>query len=97
MNNPFVQKEEARQTLAQCDARVFHLHLHESFNLEQKADHQPPLHEEGIIEWGEIFEALKDIGYKGELIFEDGRGENPAEWIRMTAAFPQAFVQRYSS
>jgi len=38
---------------------------------------------------------LKDIEYTGELLFEDGRGENPEEWIRMTAAFPQKFVQRY--
>ena len=93
--NPFVKKERARQTLAQCGARVFHVHLHETFALEQKTDHWPPLHKDGIIEWGEIFAALKDIDYKGELVFEDGRGENPEEWIRMTAAFPKAFIQRY--
>ena len=95
--NPFIKKEKARQTFAQCCDRVFHIHLHESFDLEQRADHRPPLHEDGIIEWGEIFAALKDIDYKGELVFEDGRGENPSEWIRMTAAFPQAFVQRYGN
>jgi len=95
--NPFVKKEKACQTLVQCCDRVFHIHLHESFDLEQRADHRPPLHEDGIIEWGEIFAALKDIDYKGELVFEDGRGENPSEWIRMTAAFPQAFVQRYGN
>ena len=95
--NPFVKKEKARQTLAQCGDRVFHIHLHEIFNLEQKADHRPPLHKDGIVEWGEIFAALKDIDYKGELVFEDGRGENPEEWTRMTAAFPQTFVQRYGN
>lgn len=93
--NPFVKKEKARQALAKCGNRVFHVHLHETFDLKQKPDHRPPLHEDGIIEWGEVFAALRDIDYRGELLFEDGRGENPEGWIRMTAAFPQAFVQRY--
>jgi len=95
--NPFVKKEKARQTLAQCGDRVFHVHLHETFDLEKKADHRPPLHEDGVIEWGEVFAGLKDIGYRGELMFEDGRGENPEEWIRLTAAFPRAFLQRYGT
>ena len=95
--NPFVKKDKARQTLAQCSGQVFHVHLHESFDLEQKADHWPPMHEDGIIEWGEIFAALQDINYGGELVFEDGRGENPEEWIRMTAAFPKVFVRRYGN
>lgn len=93
--NPFVKKDRARQTLAQCGDRVFHIHLHEVFDQEQKPDHHPPLHKNGIVEWGEVFAALRDIGYKGELVFEDGRGENPEEWVRMTGAFPRVFVQRY--
>ena len=94
--NPFVKKDRARQTLAQCGHRLRHIHLHETFDLEQKPDHWPPLHPDGIIEWGEIFAALKEIGYSGELVFEDGRGEDPEQWTRMTAAFPQAFVRKYN-
>ena len=93
--NPFAKKDRARQTLAQCGHRLRHIHLHETFDLEQQPDHRPPLHPDGIIEWGEIFAALKEIGYSGELVFEDGRGEDPEQWTRMTAAFPQAFVQKY--
>ena len=93
--NPFVKKDRARQTLAQCGDRLFHIHLHEVFDQEQKPDHHPPLHKSGIVEWGEVFAALRDIGYKGELVFEDGRGENPEEWVRMTGAFPRVFAQRY--
>lgn len=93
--NPFVKKERARQTLVQCGGRVFHIHLHEVFDQERKPDHHPPLHKNGIVEWGEVFAALRDIGYKGELVFEDGRGENPEEWVGMTGAFPQAFVRTY--
>ena len=93
--NPFVKKDRARQTLAQCGDRVFHIHLHEVFDQEQKPDHHAPLHENGIVEWGEVFAALRDINYKGELVFEDGRGENPEEWVRMTGEFPHTFVQRY--
>ncbi len=93
--NPFVRADRARRTLTGCRDRLFHVHLHESFNLEQHPDHRPPLHTDGVIEWGEIFAALKEIDYSGDLIFEDGRGENPEEWIRMTAEFPQTFVRRY--
>jgi sugar phosphate isomerase/epimerase len=94
--NPFVKKDRARQTLSQCGDRVFHVHLHEIFDQEQKPDHHPPLHNSGIVEWGEVFAALRDIGYRGELIFEDGRGENPEEWVKMTGTFPRIFVQRYA-
>ena len=93
--NPFVKEERARQALSECAGRVFHVHLHDTFRLKQKADHRPPMHEDGIIQWGEVFAALRDMSYKGELLFEDGRGEDPEEWIRLTAAFPQAFFERY--
>jgi len=93
--NPFTRSDRARRTLAECGDAVFHVHLHETFDLEKHADHRPPLHEDGIIEWGEVLAALREIGYRGELLFEDGRGENPKEWLQMTAEFPRAFVGRY--
>jgi sugar phosphate isomerase/epimerase len=93
--NPFVKAERAYQALAQCGHRVFHTHLHETFKLDKKPDHRAPMHEDGIIQWGELFRALHHIDYKGELLFEDGRGENPEEWLQMTADFPQAFVKQY--
>jgi sugar phosphate isomerase/epimerase len=93
--NPFVKPERAREALVACGARVRHLHLHETFDLEEKRDHHPPLHPGGIIEWGSVFGALSDIEYQGELLFEDGRGEDPAAWSRATGDFPEAFVERY--
>ena len=69
--------------------------LNAPIDQERKPDHHPPLHKNGIVEWGEVFAALRDISYKGELVFEDGRGENPEEWVQMTGAFPRVFVQRY--
>jgi sugar phosphate isomerase/epimerase len=95
--NPFVKHDVSRQTLAQCGSRLFHVHLHETFDLAQKPDHHPPMHKDGLIEWGEVFAALKDIHYSGALIFEDGRGEDPEEWIRHTAEFPQAFEKKYET
>ena len=32
---------------------------------------------------------LKDIDYRGELVFENGRGENPEEWLQMPATFSE--------
>ena len=93
--NPFTRSDRARRTLAECGDAVFHVHLHETFDLERKADHRPPLHKDGIIRWSEVLAALGEIDYRGTLLFEDGRGENPEEWLRMTAEFPRAFVGRY--
>jgi sugar phosphate isomerase/epimerase len=93
--NPFVKRDVARQYLSKCGARVKHAHLHETFDLDKKQDHRPPMHKNGIIEWGEVFAALHDITYTGDFVFEDGRGEDPDEWIQHTADFPTAFVERY--
>ncbi|MGA1198948.1 MAG: sugar phosphate isomerase/epimerase family protein [Candidatus Latescibacterota bacterium] len=93
--NPFVKHDVARQRLAQCGSRVKHVHLHETFDLDKKPDHRPPMHKNGIIEWGEVFAALSDINYASDFVFEDGRGEDPDEWIQHTADFPTAFLERY--
>ncbi len=95
--NPLVKPGRAGEVFTQGGRRVWHLHLHETFRLETKPDHRPPMHPDGIIEWGEVFAALKAIGYRGVFLFEDGRGEQPKEWIRLAAAFPKNFVARYGS
>ncbi|MGD8236942.1 MAG: sugar phosphate isomerase/epimerase family protein [Armatimonadota bacterium] len=94
--NPFTTKAGARRTLAQCGGRAVHLHLHETFDVEKHADHHPPMHPNGTVEWGEILAGLRRLGYRGTLLFEDGRGEEPGEWVEMTGAFPENFVRRYA-
>ena len=88
--NPFIKKERARQTMAQCGKRLFHLQLHDFTD----TDHIAPFHVDGKIQWGEVFAAFKDIDYKGEFMFE---AKNPTleEVLQKTAAFPKTFVQRY--
>jgi len=86
--NPFVKKEKARQTLAQCGSRLIHLHLHDFID----RDHYAPL--TGKIEWDEVFAALGDIGYEGELMFEAAY-PSLEEVLCETARFPAAFVERY--
>ena len=95
--NPFVKIEGARAAVTQCKGYLSSVHLHETFAVEQKPDHRAPLHEDGIIAWGEVFAGLKDAGYRGALVFEDGRGENPEEWVQATGAFPAKFVARYGT
>ncbi|MBL7188042.1 MAG: twin-arginine translocation signal domain-containing protein [Phycisphaerae bacterium] len=53
------------------------------------------MHPDGIIEWGEVFAAIKAIDYRGIFLFEDGRGENPEQWVRLAGEFPRNFVARY--
>ena len=93
--NPFIKHDVARERLAQCGHRVKHVHLHETFDLTKKPDHRPPLHKNGLIEWGEVFAALKDINYTGDFVFEDGRGEDSDEWIQHTVDFPETFAAKY--
>jgi sugar phosphate isomerase/epimerase len=93
--NPMVKQGRAGEVFAQGGPRVWHLHLHDTFRLKTKPDHRPPMHPDGIIEWGEVFAALKAIDYKGVFLFEDGRGENPEQWTRLAAAFPENFIARY--
>ena len=95
--NPFTKVEWARRAVAQCKGYLSSVHLHETFAIKQRQDHKAPLHEEGIIEWGEVFAGLKDAGYQGALVFEDGRGENPEEWVKATGAFPAKFIFRYGT
>ena len=95
--NPFVKKDAARRTLAQCGDRLIHVHLHDWLD----RDHFAPL--DGDIQWGEVFAALKDIDYSGWIMFEalfppPERGVlNPDYVLDKVATFPQAFVERYVS
>ena len=72
--NPFTEKDRARSAVTQCEGRIVHVHLHETLAHAYKKrpgeqpplrhlDHQPPLHKDGIIEWGEVFMGLNDINY----------------------------------
>jgi sugar phosphate isomerase/epimerase len=93
--NPFTSTAGARETLAKCRDRVIHLHLHETFDLETRADHNPPMHPDGIIKWGEVMAGIKRMRYGGVILFEDGRGEDPDAWCAMTGAFPESFINMY--
>jgi len=93
--NPFVKQGRAADVLALGGQRVWHLHLHETFNLPTKADHRAPMHPDGIIRWDEVFAGLKASQYGGVFLFEDGRGENPEEWTKLAAEFPTNFAVKY--
>ena len=93
--NPFTEHDKARGAVLQCGDCLHHVHLHETLPIKEKPDHRPPLHPDGIIRWQEVFRGLKESDYQGVFLFEDGRGEEPKEWVRMTGAFPGAFFKRY--
>jgi len=89
--NPFVKTERAREAMASCQHRLFHVHLHDFTDV----DHYPPF--DGNIQWPEIFSALQDIGYAGELMFEAGPRVSFEDTLKKTAEFPNEFVLRYGS
>lgn len=87
--NPMVKRDRAREVFALGGRRVWHLHLHDTFRLKTKPDHRAPMHPDGIIEWGEVLAAIKAIDYEGIFLFEDGRGENPQQWVRLAGEFSE--------
>ncbi len=87
--NPFVDSGRARETMAYCARRLFHLHLHDFVD----GDHYPPF--DGSIQWGEIFLALQEIEYAGEYMFEPVARISIEDTLKKTAAFPDEFVARY--
>ena len=94
--NPFTKPEAARRTMAQCGDRLIHLHLHDF----RETDHLAPM--DGDIEWGEIFEAFRDIDYAGMFMFESAwrdtaRTLDPEYVLARTAAFPRSFAERYGA
>ena len=97
--NPFIQREVARRTMAQCGKRLFHLHLHDFTD----GDHIAPFL--GRIEWEEVFAAFADTAYAGTYMFEVGPFRKkyingdipPSEVLRRTAAFPALFAERYGA
>lgn len=95
--NPFTCRERARETITVCQERLFHVHLHEFWD---GADHWPPFHNGGLIEWGELFAGLADIDYAGAFMFESVpalRNDRAAfdDNLRRIATFPAEFVRRY--
>lgn len=93
--NPLTRQGRAGEIFAKGGKRIWHLHLHDTFRLNTKPDHRAPMHPDGIIKWSDVFAALKSIGYRGVFMFEDGRGENPKQWVSLAAAFPKSFTERY--
>lgn len=87
--NPFIKMDRAREAMAVCEHRLFHLHLHDF----RDTDHYPPF--DGSIQWGEIFSALQDIGYAGEYMFEAVARVSLEDTLKKTSAFPDEFVMRY--
>ena len=87
--NPFINKERARETIAQCGSRLLHLHLHDFV----EGDHYPPF--DGSIQWDALFAGLQDANYAGELMFEAIARVSLEDTLAKTAAFPTEFVKRY--
>ena len=94
--NPFIKVERARETMAQCGHRLFHLHLHDWVG----SDHFSPL--DGEVAWAGVFDAFKDIEYTGYYMFEaayppGNRGDVDPEYVLdKVAGFPQGFMDRFA-
>ena len=93
--NPFTQPGVGRRWLADCGSRLRHVHLHDTFDRPEKPDHRPPLHDDGLIHWDDVVTGLHDAGYTGDLVFEDGRGEDPDDWVSHVATFSKRYEERY--
>ena len=89
--NPFVKAGRAREAMALCEDRLFHVHLHDFVD----CDHYAPF--DGTVKWDEVFLALEDIHYVGEFMFEACPRISVEDTLKKTAAFPKAFALRYGA
>ncbi len=87
--NSFVKLGRAREAMAPCEHRLFHLHLHDTVD----SDHYPPF--DGNVRWDEVFSALQEINYRGEFMFEATARISLEDTLKKTAAFPKEFALRY--
>jgi len=87
--NPFVKPGGARESIALCEGRLVHVHLHDFV----ETDHYAPF--DGDVRWDETFAALEDVGYTGEFMFEALPRVSIEDTLKKTAAFPDEFVSRY--
>lgn len=89
--DPFVKEGRARETIALCEGRLVHVHLHDFVD----TDHYPPF--DGDVRWDETLLGLQDIGYTGEFMFEAVAPVSVADTLKKTAAFPNEFAARYGN
>lgn len=94
--NPFVKKDRAKETMQQCGDRLIHLHLHDFID----KDHYAPFEPGGLLQWKQVFSALRDIDYQGTFMFEalwhaNSCDLSPEYVLNRTASFPNIFVERY--
>ena len=94
--NPFTKAERAAQPIIKSGSRLIHLHLHDFLD----RDHFAPIG--GFIEWNELLTALRNINYQGLFMFEamyplGKEFFDPEIVLNQTAAFPKAFVQKYTT
>ncbi len=90
--NPFIKEGAAYEAISLCGPRVIHLHLHDVGD--GADDHLPPM--DGGVKWLEIFSALREIQYKGVLMFESIITDQHQGVLEKIAAFPQNFMGRYN-
>ena len=87
--NPMTLPGGPTQVLELCGSRLFHLHLH---GFKDGRDHHAPLVEGDTIQWVELFQMLRAIGYSGDINFEPAGprlNDNPVEAV---AAAPEKIV-----
>jgi len=87
--SPFLKDGGARRTVALCGRRLMHLHLHDFL----EGGHYPPF--DGNVRWDEVWLALQEVGYTGEIMFEAIARGSVHNVLNKTAAFPEEFVKRY--
>jgi len=83
--NPFVKKGRAVEVLSSGGRHVWHLHLHDTFNLKTKPDHRAPMHPDGIIQWDEVF--VQGVN----LVFVQGADAVP-RYVRSNTEYSCCYV-----
>ena len=84
--NPMTLPRGPAAVLELCGRRLRHLHLH---GFKETCDHWPPLVEGDQIQWVELFDMLRTVGYPGDINFEPSWHPGVIEAV---AAAPERIV-----
>ena len=88
--NPMTLPGGPTQILEQCGHRLRHIHLH---GFKKGQDHHPPLVEGDEIQWVELFDMLRKIGYPGVLNFEPRGEPSHSNSVEYAGQAPERIVE----
>ena len=87
----FMQREYLPMSVRKLGAKIFHVHAKDSDGL---LSYSLPAGQ-GIIDWHDLVDSLRSVGYTGFLSFELGRYRDPARWLSQSRQYLEGVLAEH--